>query len=80
MGDFRSFIQNYLKETLFVSVQPDQSLIKSRMLDSITVIDLTVALEEQFGVNIPFTEITEENFGTIEKMEIFIPLQINFLK
>jgi D-alanine--poly(phosphoribitol) ligase subunit 2 len=51
-----------IKNLAFRKVGPDDSLIKSKLLDSITIVDLAVALEERAGVKIPFTEITEEWF------------------
>jgi acyl carrier protein len=73
MPEIKSFIKNFLKESLFISVaDEDESLIKSRTLDSITVVDLAVAIEEEYKIKVPFTDITEDNFDTINKMVEFL--------
>ena len=48
------------------------SLIKSGILDSITLVDLAVELEKKFDLSIPFTDINENNFETAEKINHYI--------
>ncbi len=48
------------------------SLIKSGILDSITLVDLAVELEKTFDLSIPFTDINENNFETAEKINHYI--------
>jgi acyl carrier protein len=59
-----SMIIDEIKNLAFRKVGPDESLIRSRLLDSITMVDLAVVLEEKTGIKIPFTEINEEWFET----------------
>jgi len=49
----------------FVKVGFDDSLIKSKVLDSISLVDLLVAIEDKTGKNIPQHLINAENFDTI---------------
>lgn len=69
----RDFLIQEIKNITFKTVTSDESLIQSGLLSSITVVDLVVAIEEQYNIKIPFIEITKNNFDTIE-------LIIQFLK
>ena len=65
MDDLKIFIQNEIMNLAFVKVDFDDSLIKSKVLDSITVVDLLVSIEEKSGKNIPQHLINPDNFDTI---------------
>ncbi|OFX18177.1 MAG: hypothetical protein A2033_11740 [Bacteroidetes bacterium GWA2_31_9] len=65
MNDLKIFIQNEIMNLAFVKVDFDSSLIKSKLLDSITVVDLLVSIEEKIGKKISQHLITEENLDTI---------------
>lgn len=65
MDDIKVFIQNEIMNLAFVKVGFDDSLIKSKVLDSITVVDLLVSIEEKTGKNIPQHLINPDNFDTI---------------
>jgi acyl carrier protein len=47
----------------------DEDLIDSGVLDSLGIFQLVAFLEEQYGVAIADTEITPENFATLERIE-----------
>jgi acyl carrier protein len=47
----------------------DEDLIDSGVLDSLGIFQLVAFLEERFGVAIADTEITPENFATLERIE-----------
>jgi len=49
---------------LEVEVGPETALIDSGYLDSLTVLQLFVALQEEFGVELDADDLTEETFGT----------------
>ena len=66
------FIVLKIKELTFESVNVNTPLITSKVLDSIVAVDLAVAIEEHCGIAIPFTEITEENFETVEKILAYL--------
>ncbi len=65
MEEINFFIQNEIMNLAFVKVGFDESLIKSKLLDSITVVDLLVSIEEKTGKKIPQYMINEDNFDTI---------------
>ncbi|MEJ6492840.1 MAG: phosphopantetheine-binding protein [Flavobacteriales bacterium] len=69
-------MENYLidkiEEISFTRVEKNDSLWKSRIMDSITIVELAVEIEEEFGINIPFEEIVVENFETVDLLMAFI--------
>jgi acyl carrier protein len=68
MEDLKTFIQNEIANLTFTKVEVDESLIKSKLLDSITVVDLLVSIEEKINKKIPQHLINEENLDTINKI------------
>lgn len=72
MNETQQIIANRIYEIAFNKVQLDSELIKSGILSSILVVDLATSLEEDFNIQIPFNEITIENFSNIELIEKFI--------
>jgi acyl carrier protein len=68
MDELKAFIQNEIKTIAFKKVEMDESLIKSKVLDSIGVVDLIVAIEEKTGKQIPQHLVTDENFETINEI------------
>lgn len=69
-------IKEKIKEVSFNSVESSQSLIASGLLDSITIVDLAVALESEFSISIPFNEVSPEHFETVESIEKLIRSKI----
>jgi acyl carrier protein len=65
MEELKTIIQEKIAEVAFKRVGFDESLIQSKLLDSITVVDLIVSIEEVSGKRIPQHLINEENFETI---------------
>lgn len=47
-----------------VKEDPDLDLFENELLDSLTVAELLVAIEDEFGLVISPTEITREQIGT----------------
>jgi acyl carrier protein len=72
-----TFIQTEIEKIAFKKVGTSDSLLQSRLLDSIALVDLLVAIEEEFGINIPTAEINPDNFDTIDRMMIYITKKIN---
>lgn len=61
-----------IEEIAFSRVQATDSLWQEKVLDSITIVELVVELESEFSVTIPFNEIVEENFETVERIVRYI--------
>ncbi|MCK6639169.1 MAG: phosphopantetheine-binding protein [Bacteroidia bacterium] len=68
MDDLKTFIQQEIAQLAFKKVAFDESLIRSNLLDSITVVDLVISIEEKTGKRIPQHLITEENMDTINQI------------
>ncbi len=62
----QEFLHEEVQKLAFREVSSSESIAKSRLLDSITLIDLAVSIEEAYHIKIPFTEITDENFDSID--------------
>ena len=67
-----NFLISKIEELTFTVVTKDQSLWTSRILDSITIVVLVVEIETQFSISVPFNEIVEDNFETVENMMKYI--------
>jgi acyl carrier protein len=66
MEDLKTFIQQEIKSLAFVKVGNSDSLLKAKVLDSITFVELLVSVEEKTGKKIPQHLITEEKMDTID--------------
>ncbi len=72
MTTTQQVIADKIQEVAFTKVGLNDELFKSGILSSIIVIDLATSLEEEFNIQIPFNEISIENFSTIELIDNFI--------
>jgi len=68
MDDLKLFIQEEIMNLAFRKVSFDESLVKSKLLDSIAVVDLLVSIEEKIGKTIPQHLIIDENIDSIDKI------------
>jgi acyl carrier protein len=63
--------QNILKQPKRI-VQSDEKLISSGLIDSFSLVDLSLFIEETFGVRIDDTELNAETFDTLEQLTALI--------
>ena len=68
MEDIKIFIQDEIMNIAFKKVDFQESLIKSKLLDSISMVDLLVTIEEKIGKKIPQHLINDENIDCIDKI------------
>ncbi|MNJ84367.1 D-alanine--poly(phosphoribitol) ligase subunit 2 [compost metagenome] len=61
-----------IEEIAFSRVKPTDSLWQEKVLDSITIVELVVELEAEFGIKIPFNEIVEDHFETVERIVTYL--------
>lgn len=66
------FLKNTIEELAFSTVEKEDSLWQSGVLDSITIVELAVEIEKKFKIKIPFDEIIESNFETISLLINYI--------
>jgi acyl carrier protein len=51
---------------------PGDSLFESGLLDSFTLSDLVTALESEFAIRIPDSDLTPRKFDSIERIEAYL--------
>ena len=51
---------------------PDDSLFESGLLDSFTLSDLVTALESEFAIRIPDSDLTPRKFDSVERIEAYV--------
>lgn len=68
MEELIQYIQSEIEDATFITVEKNEPLISSGLLNSITLVDLAVALESYTKLHIPFVDVNEDNFDTIEKI------------
>ncbi len=66
------FLFSKIDEIAFTEVTRDEPLWTSGVLDSITVVELAVEVENEYNINVPFEEIIEDHFETVGRLTIFI--------
>jgi D-alanine--poly(phosphoribitol) ligase subunit 2 len=66
------FIIDKIEEITFTEVSPTDSLWEEKVLDSITIVELVVELENEFKIKVPFNEIITENFETVERIVAYL--------
>jgi acyl carrier protein len=55
-----------------VPSDPDESLFESGMLDSFLLPDLIGAIEEEFSVKIPDSDLNPRKFDSVSRMEAYL--------
>ncbi len=68
----KDFLIEKIDEIAFSTVEPDDKLWESEILDSITVVELAVEIENEYSIKIPFDEIVVENFETVNLLIKYI--------
>jgi D-alanine--poly(phosphoribitol) ligase subunit 2 len=53
-------------------IGPDESLFESGVLDSFALTDMVGALEEEFSIRIPDSDLTPRKFDSIARIEAYI--------
>jgi D-alanine--poly(phosphoribitol) ligase subunit 2 len=72
MDEIREFLSDEIENLVFYRVAAEEALVSTKLLDSIALVDLAVAIEQKYGIKIPFNEINEENFDQINLIAAFI--------
>lgn len=50
------------------AIKPDEPLLSSGLIDSFSLMDLALFVEDQFGVRIDDTELNAETFNTLKEL------------
>ncbi len=70
-ADLVERLQRYLGEQLELAiapVRPDEPLIENGHIDSMDVVRIAAHLEDLLGVEIPDQDVSDENFGSLERI------------
>ncbi len=54
------------------SIQADEALLSSGLIDSFSLVDLALLVEDEFGVVIDDTELNPDSFDTLEQLVAII--------
>lgn len=63
-----SYIANDILKQPKRSLGPDTRLISSGLVDSLSIVDLAIFVEESFGVKIKPAELTAQTFDTLGEL------------
>jgi acyl carrier protein len=55
-----------------VNPSPEESLFESGLLDSFTLTDLVTALESEFSIRIPDSDLTPRKFDSVARIEAYV--------
>lgn len=72
----RTFIQDEILNDVDFRIEPDQDLLLSEILNSLSVTMLIAHLENSCNVVIPPEDVTLENFSTLRSIESYIHSRI----
>ena len=67
-----NFLIDKIEELAFTKVTKYQKLWESKILDSISIVELVVEIENEYSIKVPFNEIVVENFETVENILKYI--------
>lgn len=80
--NMQSKIEKFIIEELIVgskksSLDPNESLISTGVLDSLALLQLIEFLQEEFGAKIEDEELLAENFQSINAIMAFLKKKLN---
>lgn len=55
-----------------ISPKPDESLFESGLLDSFTLTDMVAALETEFAIRIPDSDLNPRKFDTVARIQAYV--------
>lgn len=75
--DIQARVQNMIVDRLFLKIDPeelesDASLIDVYGVDSVSLLELVVGLEEEFGIELDDDDFNVAHFETVDAIEAFI--------
>lgn len=76
-SEIEAVVISSIFETTFETVTPTDEIVKQGIIDSITVVDLSVKLEEELGIKIPFVDLNEQHFGTVNLIVNYLEQKLN---
>jgi acyl carrier protein len=77
MNNLMKTIKSLVEEVVFKSVDIDDALYTSNLIDSMGTVDLAMMLEEEFNIIIDTRDIIESNFDSVNKLVKYIKRRLN---
>lgn len=65
-------LKNLVLDKGITSLQPDDDLLSSEIIDSMGILQLVAFIEEKYGIEVGDEDIVPENFKTLQCMAEFI--------
>ncbi len=80
--EIQTKIRDYVAKNLLFSddgfrYDDDASFLEEGIVDSMGVLELVLFIEEQFGVTIEDTELTPDNFDSVNKLANYIQRRLS---
>ena len=75
--DIANRIKPLVEEIAFKSVEIDEPLYTSNLIDSMGTVDLAMMLEEEFNIKIDVRDIIESNFDSVNKLVTYIQSRVS---
>ena len=71
-SEIELFILNDLLSGSRATIDPEEPLISSSILDSLGLLRVITFIEEQFGIKVGDGEVGDQNFGTLSRILSFV--------
>ena len=76
-AEVRSKLRTYITENFLymrrdLQLGDDDSLLRKGVIDSLGVMEVLGFVEETFGLHVEVSDITEENFGTLNAIARYV--------
>jgi acyl carrier protein len=55
-----------------IDPSPEESLFESGMLDSFTLADMVTAIEKEFSIRVPDSDLTPRKFDSVARIERYL--------
>lgn len=72
----RERIKDEIRNVAFIAVKDEDLLLEQGLLDSMSAVDLAVALESAFKIKIPFVDINNQHFRSVGSLEDYLRLKM----
>ncbi|QXH51696.1 acyl carrier protein [Pseudomonas fakonensis] len=71
MSDLKQKLAEIIESVIGTSVAHDDLLIESGLVDSMTAVDIVMAVKTEFGCKVPATEI-DEHLESVDALAAFV--------
>ncbi len=72
MGTLQQYIASKILKQARRQIAPDAALISSGLIDSFSLVDLALFVEDTFGVRIEDTELNAQTFDNLQQLAALI--------